>query len=164
LTSGSEGYPLLLERLLATGKPVTVTEFGFPACSDADDISLLTTGQNKVQASYALLSLPGVRRLIRPRVASVHPRDEAKQASLLLDHLILLEQIGVDGAFIMSFSFPLAVYDPNPRHDHDATALSLVRTLPSGQRGITYPDMAWEPKQAFHAVADFYASQSAATR
>lgn len=54
--------------------------------------------------------------------------------------------------------------DPNPRHDHDATALSLVRTLPSGQRGITYPDMAWEPKQAFPAVADFYASQSAATR
>ena len=153
-------YPLLLERLVATGKPVAVTELGFPACSDADDISLLTPVQSKASlASYALLSLPGAGRLIRLPAASVHPRDEATQARLLLDNLNLLDQLGVDGAFIMSFSFPLAVYDPDPRHDHDATALSLVRTLPRGQRGVTYPDMAWEPKQAFHAVADFYAGQ-----
>jgi hypothetical protein len=25
--------------------------------------------------------------------------------------------------------------------------------------GATYPDMPWEPKQSFRAVADFYGSQ-----
>jgi hypothetical protein len=161
----SARYPLLLERLLATGKPVTVTELGFPACRDADDVGLLASNNDAGLGSYALLGLlglPGVRRLIRPPVARVHPRDEATQARLLLDHLNLLEQIGVDGAFIVSFSFPIAVYDPDPRRDHDATALSLVRTLPRGQRGTTYPDMSWEPKQAFRAVAGFYASRPAA--
>ena len=58
----------------------------------------------------------------------------------------------------MSFSFPLATYDDDPRHDLDATALSLVRALPPNRRGTAYPDMGWEPKQAFHAVADYYAT------
>lgn len=34
-------------------------------------------------------------------------------------------------------------------------ALSLVKTYASG-RGATYPDMTWEPKESFRAVADFY--------
>ena len=58
----------------------------------------------------------------------------------------------------MSFSFPLATYDDDPRHDLDATALSLVRALRPNRRGTTYPDMGSEPKQAFHAVADYYAT------
>jgi len=72
----------------------------------------------------------------------------------------LLPGIGkVDGAFLMCFSFPLAPYSDDPRHDIDATSLSIVRSLPDGQRGTTYPDMAWEPKQAFHTVASYYASR-----
>jgi hypothetical protein len=39
-------------------------------------------------------------------------------------------------------------------------ALSLVRTLDRGH-GTTYPDMTWEPKESFHAVARYYADQSA---
>jgi hypothetical protein len=58
----------------------------------------------------------------------------------------------------MSFSFPLATYDDDPRHDLDATALSLVRALPSKRRGTTYRDVGWEPKQAFHVVADYNAT------
>jgi hypothetical protein len=34
---------------------------------------------------------------------------------------------------------------------------SLVRYLERG-RGTTYPDMPWEPKRSFHAVAEFYAN------
>jgi hypothetical protein len=33
--------------------------------------------------------------------------------------------------------------------------LSLVKTYVHGH-GATYPDLTWEPKEAFHAVADFY--------
>ncbi len=40
------------------------------------------------------------------------------------------------------------------------SALSLVKTYAHGH-GATYPDMAWEPKEAFHAVAEFYGKQAA---
>jgi hypothetical protein len=89
----------------------------------------------------------------------LHLRDEQAQARLLIDQLRLLDQAGVDGAFVMSFSFPLAPYSEDPRHDVDATALSIARTLPHGQRGTTYPDLGWEPKEAFHAIARYYRQQ-----
>ena len=89
----------------------------------------------------------------------MHPRDEQAQAGLLIDQLKLLDQASVDGAFVMSFSFPLAPYSEDPRHDLDATALSIVRTLPRGHRGTTYPDVGWEPKAAFHAIARHYRQQ-----
>ena len=89
---------------------------------------------------------------------TVHPRDESTQSQLLVGELELLDRAGVDGAFVMSLSFPLAPYTEDPRHDIDATSLSIVRTLPNGERGTTYPDMAWEPKQAFHAIAGYYAN------
>jgi hypothetical protein len=46
----------------------------------------------------------------------------------------------------------------DPHHDLDMTATSLVKTYARGH-GSTYPDMAWEPKQAFGAVASFYAAR-----
>ena len=89
----------------------------------------------------------------------MHPRDEQAQAGLLTDQLRLLDQAGVDGAFVMSFSFPLAPYSDDPRHDLDATALSIVRTLPRDQHGTTYPGVGGEPKAAFNAVARYYRQQ-----
>ena len=38
--------------------------------------------------------------------------------------------------------------------------MALVKTYASGHR-TTYPDMTWEPKEAFRAVADYYAKESA---
>jgi hypothetical protein len=32
-----------------------------------------------------------------------------------------------------------------------------VKSFPEGKHGITYPDMTWEPKESFKAVADYYA-------
>jgi len=37
------------------------------------------------------------------------------------------------------------------------TSTSLVKTYARGH-GTTYPGMPWEPKQAFGAVASFYAT------
>jgi hypothetical protein len=155
-------YLHTLERFLATGKPVIITEFGFPACSDADDVAMLQIGLNARPLTFVIANLvarlPPMHRPVRPQVSTIHQRDEAKQARLLIDQLALLEHAGIGGAYIMSFSFPLATYDDDPRFDLDATALSLVRALPRNQRGTTYPDMAWEPKEAFRAVADYYAT------
>ncbi len=51
---------------------------------------------------------PLARDFTRPRVRTVHPRDESTQSQLLVGQLELLDRAGVDGAFVMSFSFPLA--------------------------------------------------------
>jgi hypothetical protein len=154
-TGTADRYEATLTPPLATGKPVVVTELGFPACTDATDPDMLTL-YNATTTSLLAQRLPIIGRRLRPRVRHIRQRDEPLQARLLGDQLALLDRIGVDGAYIMSFTFPLAPYDPDPHHDIDATSLSLVRTLPRGEHGTTYPDMPWEPKQGFYAVADYY--------
>lgn len=47
-----------------------------------------------------------------------------------------------------------------PRYDLDTSALSLVKAYASGH-GTTYPDMAWEPNEAFRAVAGYCAEDAA---
>jgi hypothetical protein len=154
----TDQYLTKIGQLQATGKPVAITELGFAACRDADNPELLSTF-NAAPSSLLGMQIPAVRRLVRPRVRTVHQRDEQAQARLLADQLRLLDQAGVDRAFVMSFSFPLAPYSEDPGHDLDATALSIVRTLPRGQHGTTYPGVGWEPKLAFHAVARYYREQ-----
>jgi hypothetical protein len=154
----ADRYDAQLERLLAIGKPVAITELGFAACRDADNPEFLGSF-NATPLSLVGSHLPGVGRFVRPRVRTIHPRDEHAQATMLIDQLEHLDRAGVDGAFVMSFSFPLAPYDADPRHDIDATALSIVRALPRGRHGSTFPDMPWEPKEAFHALAGFNAAR-----
>ncbi len=153
-------YLAEVSRLQATGKPVAITEFGFAACRDADDPKFLSTF-NAARSSMLGMAIPVLRPFVRPRVRTVYPRDEQAQARHLIDQLRLLDRAGADRAFVMSFSFPLAPYSEDPRHDLDATALSIVRALPRGQHGTTYPGVGWEPKEAFHAVARYYRQQEA---
>jgi hypothetical protein len=35
---------------------------------------------------------------------------------------------------------------------------SLVKSYADGKDGATYPDMEWEPKESFRAVAEYYAT------
>ncbi len=102
----AEQYLAKIRAFQATGKPVMITEFGFAACRDADNPDLLAKF-NATSLSLPAMHLPVARRLARPRVRTVHPRDEQAQARLLVEQLQLLDRADVDGAFIMSFSFPL---------------------------------------------------------
>jgi hypothetical protein len=52
---------------------------------------------------------------------------------------------------------PGAYSDDDPRYDLDMDSMSLVKSLPDGRHGIVYPDMPWEPKEAFAAVAHHFA-------
>ena len=97
-------------------------------------------------------------------------RDEALQARELADVLAIFDDAGVDGAFVQ----PLNAYLPDPRFDFDMASYSLVKSYGTRvgdlatefpgipwdtiSRGVTYPDLPWEPKQAFHAVAGYYAT------
>jgi len=99
-----------------------------------------------------------VGRFIRPRVKRVSERDENLQASNLINQLELLDRAGVDGGFIFTFAFSIFPYDDNPLYDLDRASASLVKSYADGRHCITYPDMLWEPKESFHAVADYYAA------
>jgi hypothetical protein len=157
----SRSGPRYLERLrplLAHGKPVVVTEFGMRTYQGADSDGNIGTGITDWRTVY-LHGLPLVGRLVRPRLVSgTHVRDEALQARRIAEDLAILDAAGVDGAFVCTFVEPLSTYSPDPRFDLDMGALSLVKTY-AHAHGTTYPDMTWEPKESFHAVADCYAEQ-----
>jgi len=158
-------YLALLQPLFACGKPVVITEFGFPSSQGAGQADgLMSLGGNADLTTLILHQLPGIGRWIKPRVKRLVERDETLQATRLVTQLKLLESAGVDGAFVFTFSFPLSPYDDNPYYDLDRASASLVKSYVGGKHGTTYPEMMWEPKESFRAVADYYASPEANLR
>lgn len=152
-------YLGVLRRLSSYGKPVVVTEFGMRAYRGADSDGSLGTGLPADWRTVAFYRLPLVGRLVRPRLRKGdHVRDEALQARRIAEDLAILDAAGVDGAFVCTFVEPLSTYSPEPRHDLDMGALSLVKSYATG-RGATYPDMPWEPKASFRAVAGFFSGR-----
>ena len=170
----ADRYLEILDRLRPENKPVVVSEFGVRTRTGADQ----TGGEgpeNVTAATVALHLIPGVRRLtigpaqpagpislaarrlVRPRVRTVHERNEAHQAQALVRQLTTLDSAGVDGAFIHTFVSPSDVHGDSPRFDLDTDSFALVKPLHFGRRGTTYPDLGWEPKESFHAVAAYYA-------
>jgi len=134
-------YVEMLAPLFATGKPVVVTEFGNPSCAGAENASALSIDSNVDLRRLFLHALPVIGRIVRPRVTTVVPRDEALQARELTDTLGVLDGSGVDGAFINTFIFEISPYDEDPRYDLDACSAGLVRPLTGGRPGTTFPDM-----------------------
>ena len=87
-------------------------------------------------------------------------RDEGVQARELTDVLSIFDGIGVDGAFVFTFVSPTFPYNEDPQYDLDMASYSLVKSY-ADKHGTTYPDMLWEPKESFKAVADYFAKQEA---
>jgi hypothetical protein len=58
-----------------------------------------------------------------------------------------------------TFIFPIKPYSDTPKYDIDRESSSLVKFFDNGRHGTTYPDMTWEPKEAFRAVARYYGGQ-----
>ncbi len=149
-------YVDMLQPLLSHGKPVVVTEFGARTYHGAESSGALGFGVADPR-SIVLHGLPAIGHFVRPRLKKGdYVRDEASQAREIVETLAILEAAGVDGAFVCTFVEQLSPFDEEPRYDVDMSAISLVKTLAVGH-GSKYPDMPWEPKQAFNAVAEFYA-------
>jgi hypothetical protein len=164
-----ERYAEMLQPLFSTGKPVVITEFGCRTYHGADTSTegmagdildyrpnlrvALTMITNTIRTRLTGKQLPPPRMPLKP---GNYIRDEEMQKSELTDQLNVLERAGAAGAFIMTFLSPSAPYNDDPRLDLDMNSYSLVKSYEHGKHGTAYPDMAWEPKEAFHAVADFY--------
>jgi hypothetical protein len=150
-------YADLLRPLLAQGKPVVVTEFGMRTYRGAESGGGELSFGIQDNTRVFLHQLPVVGRLFRERLNGDYVRDEPMQARELAETLAILDTAGVDGAFVNEFVSATFPVSDNPRYDLDMNAFGLVKTYRHG-KGMTYPDMTWEPKQSFAAVAAFYAS------
>lgn len=86
-------------------------------------------------------------------------RDESEQVRYLDDLLPIFEEEGVDSLFWFSFAgfgTPHRSSGPDP----DLASYGVVKILDE-ESGVpvsarTYPDLPWEPKEVFHALANRY--------
>jgi len=153
----ADRYRDTLRPLVALGKPVVITEFGCRTFVGAEQRGAMGPW-NVDFGSLVLHHMPLLGRYFPPRVKRVRERSEQVQACALIRQLELLDSAGVDGAFVFQFVQPLNPYSADPCHDLDADSFSLVRSYARGRHGTTYPDMVWEPKESFRAVATYYAT------
>jgi hypothetical protein len=149
-----EKYVDMLKPLFSYGKPVNITEFGYRTFQGATSNATGIEGDIIDLRSLFLHYIFG--RLVKPRLKGIYLRDEALQARELVDQLSVLEKVGVEGAYISTFVTPLAYFDENPMYDLDMASYSLVKSYRGKKHGQTYHDLKWEPKESFHAVADYY--------
>jgi hypothetical protein len=129
----------------ALGKPVAITEFGCAAHTGAGD-----------------MAARGISDIIewddsgRPRRLKGNPtRDEDEQARYITESLSVFDSEGVDAAFVYTFARYDLVDRGESGGDFDVASAGIVRVL-DGRRGRRYPDMPWEPKAAFAALAEYY--------
>jgi hypothetical protein len=150
-------YVDMVKPLFTYGKPVVNTGFGFNTTT-APVTGMLGTLGDLPFFRILLHQQPVIGRFVRPKLKVVNERDEALQAKRLVENLTLLDEIGFSGAFMDTFILPTYPHSDTPKYDLDRASSNLVKYFENGRRGTTYPDMSWEPKEAFRAVAGYYAS------
>jgi hypothetical protein len=140
----------VLGRYFAFGRPVAITEFGCCTYRGAADAG---------GRGFAIIDMTSAREGAPHRLDGVYVRDEAEQAREVVEMLEAFDRAGVDASFVMTFVDPLHPFSEDPVHDLDMASYALVRSL-SDQPGATYPDLPWEPKEAFRAVAGWYGTRA----
>jgi hypothetical protein len=133
-----------IRAFVAQGKPVAITEFGCTthrgaAAKGGRGDQIIEWGENG-----------------RPiRLNGDYIRDEGEQARYLHELLDIFNAEGVDSAFVSTFARFNLPHRGDPREDLDMASYGVVKVL-EARLGDTYPEMAWEPKAAFTALADYY--------
>jgi len=146
-----DSFGEMLRGYLDHEKPVVIGEFGCCTYQGAEDRGGM--GWDVVDWS----AMP-------PRLKGNYVYDQAVQAREIVEELRIFDEVGVDGAFVFTFVQPPAgISDPAVKKllegitfDPDAVSYSLVKSY-VGRVGTVYPDMPWEPKKSFKAVAEYYA-------
>lgn len=136
-------YRETLERYFSYGKPVVITELGCCTYRGAED---------KGARGWQVVDM----NANPPHIIGNLVRDEAAQAKELLDLLQIVDSTNAQGAFVYTFVTPADTYNENPKYDFDMANYGLVKSY-ANKMGTTYRHMPWDPKESFHAVADYYA-------
>jgi hypothetical protein len=125
------------------GKPVAVTECGSCPYEGAPEAG----GMGWDVVDYTTQP---------PTIDQSLVRSERAQAAYLSDVLGVFETLEVYAALVYEFVSPDAPHRPgDPRHDEDMASYGLVRTR--WETPDAPGDWRWEPRRAFHAVAERFA-------
>lgn len=143
LHGDADTYADNLRSLVAQGKPVAITEFGSATFRGAPDRGA-HAGSIVVRDGVVAVGLDGD-----------YDRDEAGQAALLVTMVDILDRAGVDTAFAYTFANFHLPHRAGPRQDLDLASYGVV-TVFEDRFGVAYPDLRWEPKAAFAALAQRY--------
>ena len=143
----ADRYAEGVRALGAQGKPVAITEFGACTYRGAGDRGARGMGI----AEYDKDTGAPIR------LNGAYIRDEAGQATYLLELLEVFDAEGVDSAFVFLFALDGFPHRPHgdPRDDLDLASPGIVKVL-EDRHGDTYPDLPWEPKAAFTTLAEYY--------
>ncbi|GHJ38121.1 hypothetical protein [Streptomyces sp. TS71-3] len=134
-----------LRALTGHGKPAAVTEFGCTTYRGAGDVA----GRGDAVIAWDDRARPA-------RFTTAVARDEGEQAGYLRDLLGAFERSGVDAAFVNTFArYDLPHSDTDDDRDFDKASFGIVKVLDGGRTGSAYPGLPWEPKAAFHALAEY---------
>jgi hypothetical protein len=140
----ADRYAAGIRSLVAQGKPVAITEFGSATFRGAADRGARGGEIIEWDETVVPLGLNGD-----------YIRDEQEQARYIRELLEIFFEEDVDSAFVCTFVQYQLPHRPDPRQDLDIGSYSIVKVY-EDRLGETYPDMAWEPKAAFAALADCY--------
>ncbi len=141
--SNENNYVAQLRDFFRHGKPVFITEFG--SCT-------YTGAKDKGGVGWAIVNWA----TDPPMLVDEFTRDEWEQAGYLRDLLGIFQHEDVEGAFVFTFVNTGYPTSDEPDLDLDMASYSLVKTY-ADRHGTRYPDMTWEPKEAFDTVARIYA-------
>lgn len=141
----AERFPAAMRTLVAQGKPVAITEFGATTYRGSADLGA-RSGEIVVWDEHTA----------KPTgLNGNYIRDEAEQAIYVRELLEIFSEAGIDSAFVFTFVLYPLLHRDDPHEDLDIGSYGIVKVY-ADRFGATYPDMPWEPKAAFNAVADFY--------
>ena len=134
----------------AQGKPVAATEFGCATYRDAGNV-----------ASYIdqIIVWDDAGRAIG--LNGNFARDEHEQANYVRELLDIFAAEGIDAAFVYTFARYDLPHRDDPAEDLDMASAGVVKVFDRqstarDRHSRRYPDMPWEPKAAFDAVADWF--------
>src|SRR6185312_9151509 len=131
-----------LKKLIARGKPVIITEFGC-CCHEGAD--------KKGPMGYMVLDWSKSPPVFKETCT----RNENVQARYITGLLETYQNYQVDGTFIFDFQAPKLAHNADPAFDFDMASFSITRPM---------NEIVWEPKESFHAIADFYNERETSTR
>jgi hypothetical protein len=123
-----------LKSLFSTQKPVIITEFGCCSYDGAD---------KKGPAGYFVLN----SAVDPPVFIEQCTRNEQVQADYLTGLLKIYDDFSVEGTFVFDFQTPKMLHRDDPAKDYDMASFAVTKTTADG---------AWQPKQSFRAVAEYY--------
>jgi hypothetical protein len=138
-----EGHAREIGAYRRWDKPIVISEYGSMAYDGA--------------AERGLLAFDVVDRTVDPpTVLDGYVRNETAQADYHRKMLAMYEELGVHSVAMAEFIHPTHPHSGDPKHDLDIASMAITKTIRDD-----YTDPAttyrFEPKEAFDAIADFYA-------